>query len=753
MIDEIDLIGNSEGNDQIPSNSASGLLGKSGFWGNTPMNSKRNAVENEAGYVKTLVEEGMALTSQKMFDQAIAVFHHAIALHPNCHQAHTGLGKALTSRHRLDEAFDSYQVCLKLNPLFVDTYVDLGVVKYRQGKLSEAIEYYETAISLDPSCSHAHCNLGSLFHSQHRFEEAFAHCEKAIELLHPFARSYYALGLLLTERFSLGWQEYEYRVTPESDVPWSGPAPQWRGDADISGKTILLYAEQGFGDTLQFVRYVKKVAVLGARIYLQVQVLLKTLLESYPDVEQVLACGETLPTVDYKCPLISLPYVFATRLDSIPADIAYVEAPYDRAQAWSEHLPQDDVPRIGLVWSGNPNHLNDLHRSVHLHTLQPILNLNIAHIFSLQKSPRSADAKLLKTLPAAVDLEPFLRDFSETSAIIANLDLVITIDSAVAHLAGAMGKPVWILLPYTPDFRWMLGRNDSPWYPSVRLFRQSAFDDWTNVIDEVRTALLEFRPARIGSQPTPAVLGGEYAIGTIELRHTIEQRLKAPSLRKQTECGIEWAPGRQICYVGTRQFVHEGTSDATPSRDLARVILAASGVLPWFPEGSADHLRLVDFNTAFLENLMNQILQHAAQESFDSRSAIRGAMTRMGVFANELSGRFPIEIETAYREFCSNMDQETVVRLSPYYFALRRMEQADDTYSSRKLAIRFMSGESTNVGGIVKKCQIACSDVMRIIGSSETIYEHWKGISNESEAIATAPISECTAEFSNISAN
>jgi hypothetical protein len=266
----------------------------------------------------------------------------------------------------------------------------------------------------------------------------------------------------------------------------------WLGNGVLEGKTILIGADEGFGDTIQFVRYVPMVAERGARVVLVVQDLLYPLLSGMPGVSQYLPISETrtLPAFDIHCPMMSLPLAFGTSLDTIPSSTSYVPRPAEAlVQVWEDRLGPHDRLRVGLVWSGNPNHVNDHNRSLPLRELTPILDA-AATFVSLQKDPRPADKTILLERTDIVDLTAYLTDFVETAALVSCLDLVITVDTSVAHLAGALGCPTWILLPHTPDYRWLLGRDDSPWYPTVRLFRQDQTRDYAQVLDRVRTELL-----------------------------------------------------------------------------------------------------------------------------------------------------------------------------------------------------------------------------------------------------------------------
>jgi hypothetical protein len=269
--------------------------------------------------------------------------------------------------------------------------------------------------------------------------------------------------------------------------------PKWCGTQDVDGRTVLLYAEEGNGDTIQFVRYAPDLAARGARVILAVQDALQPLLTGLPGVSLCVPRSSPLPPFDLHCPICSLPFAFGTRLETIPSVTPYLPPPAQaRLQSWErrlrERLGHERTCRVGLVWSGNPNHGNDRNRSVPLRTLLRLLDLDAAFV-SLQKDARPEDQAILEQ-EGILDLTAGLSDFAETAALVSCLDVVITVDTSIAHLAGALARPVWIMLPYSPDFRWLLDRDDSPWYPTARLFRQAASRDWNEVIERVRNELV-----------------------------------------------------------------------------------------------------------------------------------------------------------------------------------------------------------------------------------------------------------------------
>ena len=296
--------------------------------------------------------------------------------------------------------------------------------------------------------------------------------------------------MLLAGDFSTGWREHEWRLKSHPELQRAFVQPLWLGDTPLAGKTILLHAEQGLGDTLQFCRYAPLVAAQGARVVLEVQTPLVELLRDLAGIASVVARGEPLPAFDLHCPLLSLPLAFGTTLDTIPAHIPYLHAPSERMAAWQARLGATTRPRIGLVWSGNAGHKRDRARSIPLYALMPLFDLDAAFV-SLQKEVRAADAAVLQQTAKIIDVSPALETFADTAALIAQLDLVIAVDTSVAHLTGALGKPLWLLLPAAPDWRWLTARDDSPWYPTARLFRQTDTRVWGPVVARMRAALQE----------------------------------------------------------------------------------------------------------------------------------------------------------------------------------------------------------------------------------------------------------------------
>jgi len=404
---------------------------------------------------------------------------------------HYHLGVVLQGQGKLGAAQASFRRALDLGPESADAHAGLGGVRYELGERDLAEESFRRAIALDPNHFKAHSNLGVALTARCLLKEAIASFQKATDLCpdHALTRWNNAIALLLSGNFEAGWQEYEWRLKRPGATPTKLPKPRWTGD-DLHGRTILLHAEQGLGDAIQFCRYVPRVVERGGRVLLAVQHSLKRLMSGLEGVASVLVDNDPLPPFDVHCPLLSLPGLFGTRLETVPAEVPYLATEPAAVQAFRERLGKDnnDTLKIGLVWAGNPRLRNDLNRSVPLELFRPLVEVPGTRFFSLQKDKRAGDEELLASLGAITDLGPDLSDFADTAAAIDALDLVISVDTSVAHLAGALGKPVWLLLPFAPDWRWLLAREDSPWYPGMRLFRQTAARSWPEVMATVTAA-------------------------------------------------------------------------------------------------------------------------------------------------------------------------------------------------------------------------------------------------------------------------
>lgn len=437
----------------------------------------------------------LVLRDLKRFDEAFAACDRALALKPDYPEAAVARGNVFHELRAFREAIKEYDRALAMRPDFAQAYGNRANALVELNCPAEALADYDRAIAEKPYAS-ALVNRGLALNYLDRPDEALESFDRAIALEPDLPQGHWnkALLCLALGDFERGWDDYEWRWRGATELVSRGFAQtQWRGE-DLAGKTILLHAEQGFGDSIQFVRYLPMVKAKAGKVILEVPDSLRPLVGELAEGVTMLTRGDALPAFDVHCPLMSLPLAFGTTLASIPTSVPYLHAPAGRINAWRRRLSDARRPRVGLVWSGRPDHKNDHNRSVALLRLVPLLSVGGAAFVSLQREYREADLPLLEKLPI-LRLDTSLSDFADTAAAISELDLVISVDTAVAHLAGAMGKPLWLLLPQIQDWRWMRGRGDSPWYPSARLFRQSQIGDWGGVISAVAHELAAFAKA------------------------------------------------------------------------------------------------------------------------------------------------------------------------------------------------------------------------------------------------------------------
>jgi tetratricopeptide (TPR) repeat protein len=436
------------------------------------------------------------LYSAQRFEESVASFTICNGLQPDHFPTVYMRALALQKLKRFDEALTDNMRAYGLDPASADTCNNTGNVLRALGRNEEAISWYDRSLKLRPDFADTLTNKAVALAELCRFDEAITtyHRALAIDPNHIIATWNLAGLQLATGDFKAGWARREVRWKLPSLAPHYPKLdrPMWLGAEPIAGKTLLVISDEGLGDAIQFVRYVPMLAALGARVILAAQDALHPLLTGLTGISEYVSASTDLAslTFDFHCSIYSLPLVFGTEIDSIPAEIPYIPAPaLDRIQRWKQRLGSHDRLRVGLVWSGNPKHLNDHNRSLPLRMLLPILNCDATFV-SLQKDLRPDDKMTLSERPDLVDLTSHLGDFAETAALISCLDLVITVDTGVAHLSGALGRPTWILLPYPAEYRWLLDRDDSPWYPTMRLFRQTETRDYASVIERVRNQLL-----------------------------------------------------------------------------------------------------------------------------------------------------------------------------------------------------------------------------------------------------------------------
>jgi Flp pilus assembly protein TadD len=425
-------------------------------------------------------------------EEAVASYREAVRLEPGHAEACNNLGVALHSLRRNDEALDALRRALAIAPDYAEAHNNLGNALRERGELVAAEACYRRALEFKPDYAEARHNLGNAFKSQGRLAEALAYYDRALAIRPDMAPIHLSRALVWLEMgdFERGWPEYEWRLKcPQFAIPRL-PQPRWDG-RPLDGRTILLYADHGLGDAIQFIRYAPMVKERGGRVIVVCRAPLARLLATCDGVDLVVVEGAPIPDCDVHAPLMSLPGIFGTGASSLPADVPYLSADPDSIAARAADLALSDDLRIGIAWQGNPGHIRDRARSFRLERFEPVARQPGVQLHSLQKGHGSEQIAELAGRFPVVDLGERLDDLMDTAAAMMNLDLVISADTALAHLAGALGVPVWVALPFEADWRWMSGRDDSPWYPTMRLFRQHRWGDWDDVFARITGALDE----------------------------------------------------------------------------------------------------------------------------------------------------------------------------------------------------------------------------------------------------------------------
>lgn len=435
---------------------------------------------------------GLLLHEDGQLREAAEVYRRTFALDPADHVIATNLGACYSELGALDDAIASCEHALLLKPDHAPAYTNLGIIFEKQERVADAVAAHRCAVAADPGYAKGHANLAVALRNAGEIDEALAVSRHAVALdpEQPLAQYNHAHFLLMNGDFANGFEAYRWRRKSRSlsDGDPTFSEPEWQGEP-LDGRTLLLFAEYGLGDALHFVRYLPMVTARGGNIVLQVQPALASLLRSLPEVT-VIPRGEPLPPFDLQLPLMSLPRVFGTTLDTIPADVPYLHADPARLLRWRAALADATALKVGVAWAGNIRHKGDRQRSLSAEAVLPRLVMPGVQLYSLQKEPRPDDDRVLAALNRdIVDLAPALGDFADTAAAVASLDLVIAVDTSVAHLAGALGRPVWMLTPYALDWRWLRDREDTPWYPTMRLFRQRRPREWDDPLMRLSAAL------------------------------------------------------------------------------------------------------------------------------------------------------------------------------------------------------------------------------------------------------------------------
>ncbi len=446
----------------------------------------RQAIALRANYPEAHNNLGVCLKQSGRLDEAIASYRQAIAQRPSYADAFYNLGNALVASDNAEEAVTAYQQAILHRPAYPQALSNLANACQIIGRLDEAVAAAQAALKLNPNYPQAVVNLGSALQARGELDQAIAMYRQAIALLPQFAEAHrnLAFALLARGEFAEGWAEYEWRwkcedfPSPKRDFP----APVWNGE-DLTGKTILVYTEQGLGDAMQIARFIPLVARRCGRVFVECQPSLTGLMKTVEGASEVFATNAPLPAFDFVIPLMSLPHMLGNTLETLPQEVPYFHPPAERVAAWRDRITAYDGYKIGIVWKGKrkPTPL----RSCSLSDLAPLAAIPDVVLFSLQVGEGLDE---LANPPAGmnvIDLGRDFTDFVETAACVANLDLIVTIDTSMAHLAGAMGRSTFTLLPVSPDWRWMFERSDSPWYPTMRLFRQRKLHDWTEAVAEM----------------------------------------------------------------------------------------------------------------------------------------------------------------------------------------------------------------------------------------------------------------------------
>jgi tetratricopeptide (TPR) repeat protein len=438
---------------------------------------------------------GLALAEREDWDGAVAHYQEALRLRPNFVEAHHNRAQALLSQGQVEAAVAGFQQALRLKPNYVEAYFSLGTLFLEQGRLEEAIAMYHKALELKPDSAKALNNLGVARADQGKFTDALGCYQRALRLDPSYADAHWnqALALLTLGNLEQGWPGYDWRWKRKGFTPPVFRQPSWDG-SPLEGRRILLHVEQGLGDTLQFIRYAPLVRDRGGKVLVLCPASLLQLLASCPGIAELVAQGSALPDFDVQASLPSLPGIFRTTLATIPGQVPYLSADAVLVEQWRRELDTLSGLKIGIAWQGSPKHPKDRQRSVPLSRFEPLARLPGAQLVSLQVGAGADQVRDLGGRFPLIDLGSCFdpASFLDAAAVVTTLDLVITVDSAIAHLAGALGVPVWVLLPAPPDWRWLLERADSPWYPTMRLFRQTEPGDWDGVFDRLVNALTKW---------------------------------------------------------------------------------------------------------------------------------------------------------------------------------------------------------------------------------------------------------------------
>jgi tetratricopeptide (TPR) repeat protein len=453
---------------------------------------------------------GLNLVTSGRVTEGMAHYKNALQHHPHFAEAHNNLGLALVRAKQPAEAVPHYQEAVRLKPNFAEAYCNWGQALAQQDRFEEAAGLYQKAIQINPDLQEAYTGMGYVLEQVGKRDEALKWYDRVLQLKPDYAdaRVMRAMLLLLEGKFDQAWQDYEWRWKTADRPEQNFPQPLWDGSL-LGGRTIFLHAEQGLGDTIQFLRYASLVKRRGGRVIVGCQQSLLRLLARCPGIDQLVGEGSALPSFDVHAPLLSLPGILHTTVETIPSGVPYVFADPDLITSWRQELSRLQGSKIGIAWQGNPEYKADRERSIPLRFFAHLAKLPHVHLISLQKGPGIEQLGMLEGRFPVLDLSTRLDQaagpFMDTAAIMMNLDLVIAPDIALPHLAGALAVPVWVPLATMPDWRWLLDREDSPWYPTMRLFRQRQRGDWDEVFERIARELRN--PIPSSTVPSPRSRG------------------------------------------------------------------------------------------------------------------------------------------------------------------------------------------------------------------------------------------------------
>ncbi len=541
--------------------------------------SYQQAVRLKPDYPDAHANMADALTGMGRLADAVAGYRQALSLRPNDPKLHKSLGNALSRTDKLGEAEASYHEALRLAPRYVDAMNDLGIALSRQNRFEEAVAIYRKAVAVKPNFAEAYNNMGNALRNSSRFEESLACYQKALEIKAGYADAYNNQGIAYAELgrfdeaiasytsclkirpdhvdahmnraltwlrkgdYAQGWAEYEWRWKKRSLTPRPPIMPQWNG-FPLAGRRILLITEQGFGDTMQFVRFAPLLKRQGAgAVILECPEKLVKLLSRTAGIDQLVPQGKPLPEYDVYCALLNVPGLTATSIEAIPADVPYIFADPELVEHWRRELAVSPGFKVGINWQGNPKYAGDRHRSIPLAHFEPISRVPGVKLFSIQKNDGRDQLDALAGKFTLTDLGRRLDEstgpFLDTAAVLKNLDLFITSDTAVAHLAGALGVPVWMALSTTPDWRWMTNREDNPWYPTMRIFRQDQHMVWGPVFERMAAELRALVPARTRTLSVNVGIAPGELIDKITILEIKAQRISQPEKRRNVQTELQ----------------------------------------------------------------------------------------------------------------------------------------------------------------------------------------------------------------------